>query len=78
MRKLEQERKEKREENVIETAEIIIAKNRNGEIDEVKVQFNAPFVRFEDRASERETSYQPTNTKMDLPDNPDSIDVVQI
>lgn len=78
VRKLEQERKEKREENVIETAEIIIAKNRNGEIDEVKVQFNAPFVRFEDRASERETSYQPTNTKMDLPDSPDNIDVVQI
>lgn len=78
IRKLEQERNEKKKENIIETAEIIIAKNRNGEIDEVKVQFNAPFVRFEDILREREISYQPTNTKMDLPDNPNDIDVVPI
>lgn len=75
IRKLEQERIEKRRENTIENAEIIIAKNRNGEVDEVRVQFNAPFMRFEDRASEREISYQPTNTKMDLPDDIETVKI---
>lgn len=35
-------------ERDIEPAEIIVAKNRNGEVKRVKIQFNKPFIRFED------------------------------
>ena len=42
-------------------AEIIIAKNRNGETKEVRIQFNKAFTRFENIASgEQIQSYVPT------------------
>lgn len=44
----------------IENAEIIVAKNRNGETKEVFIQFNKRYTRFENTSSEKESSYVPT------------------
>lgn len=48
------------EDKLIEKAEIILAKNRNGETKNIKIQFNKQFIRFEEISQESETSYQPT------------------
>lgn len=52
------------EQSIIHEAEIIIAKNRNGETKDVKIQFHSTYIRFEDKASEKEIAYMP-NTKFD-------------
>ncbi len=44
----------------IESAEIIIAKNRNGETRDISIQFNKRYTRFENISTEKETSYTPT------------------
>ena len=44
----------------IESAEIIIAKNRNGETRDISIQFNKRYTRFENISMEKETSYTPT------------------
>ncbi|PAF44317.1 replicative DNA helicase [Helicobacter sp. 11S02596-1] len=59
----EDELKRQREANHqggIEPAEIIVAKNRNGETSTVKIQFNKAYTRFEDIANESEIPYTPT------------------
>ena len=50
-------------EREIEPAEIIIAKNRNGEIGNVEIQFNKKFTRFEDKPEEY--SHEMTQTRID-------------
>lgn len=45
------------EEREIEPAEIIVAKNRNGEVKKVKIQFNKPYIRFEDIAKDSEEDH---------------------
>lgn len=50
-------------EREIEPAEIIIAKNRNGEIGSVEIQFNKKFTRFEDKPEEY--SHEMTQTRID-------------
>ena len=62
----ESEAKKQREEIMkarqkdIESAEIIIAKNRNGETRDISIQFNKRYTRFENISMEKETSYTPT------------------
>lgn len=43
-----------------EKAELILAKNRNGEVRTIKIQYRGIYTRFEDIATEGETSYIPT------------------
>ena len=51
-------------ERDIEPAEIIVAKNRNGEVKKVKIQFNKPYIRFEDVANQdEEDSFSPKDLK---------------
>ncbi|PAF42690.1 replicative DNA helicase [Helicobacter sp. 11S03491-1] len=57
----------------IEPAEIIVAKNRNGETNTIKIQFNKAFTRFEDIAHESEIAYTPTKI-----DNDSSVYAVNI
>lgn len=45
-------------EREIEPAEIIVAKNRNGEVKPVKIQFNKKFIRFEEPSLEEERDYK--------------------
>lgn len=45
-------------EREIEPAEIILAKNRNGEVKSVKVQFNKKCIRFEEPSIEEERDYK--------------------
>ncbi|WP_027327570.1 replicative DNA helicase [Helicobacter pametensis] len=45
-------------ERDIEPAEIIVAKNRNGEVKPVKIQFNKKFIRFEEPSFEEERDYK--------------------
>ena len=52
--------------NTIEKAEIIIAKNRNGAVDTIKVQYNKPLTRFEDKADERDEAYATTITRLEI------------
>lgn len=47
-------------QNNTESADIIIAKNRNGETREIQIQFNKRLVRFNDIAKESEVAYGPT------------------
>ncbi|CCF81632.1 hypothetical protein HBZS_120830 [Helicobacter bizzozeronii CCUG 35545] len=49
--------------NGVEDAEIILAKNRNGSIGTIKVGFNKAYTRFEDRI-EQEGDQKPTNMNM--------------
>ncbi|TLD97766.1 replicative DNA helicase [Helicobacter jaachi] len=49
----EKDFKPEHQEREIEPAEIIIAKNRNGEIGSVDVQFNKRYTRFEDKPDEQ-------------------------
>ncbi len=44
----------------IEKAEIIVAKNRNGETRDINIQFNKKIVRFENPADGQESVYTPT------------------
>lgn len=62
--------------NTIEKAEIIIAKNRNGAVDTIKVQYNKPLTRFEDKADERDEAYATTITRLEI--NTDKVDTIQI
>lgn len=65
---IEQERKLKEELKKLETndvsdAEIVIAKNRNGEVRDVKIQFSKRFTRFEnktEKSNSEEREYQAT------------------
>lgn len=50
-------------ERDIEPAEIIVAKNRNGEVKHVKIQFNKPFIRFEDISTNTEEQFDPKDYK---------------
>lgn len=45
-------------ERDIEPAEIIVAKNRNGEVKTVKIQFNKKYIRFEEPSLEEERDYK--------------------
>lgn len=45
-------------EREIEPAEIILAKNRNGEVKSIKVQFNKKCIRFEEPSIEEERDYK--------------------
>lgn len=45
-------------EREIEPAEIIVAKNRNGEVKNVKIQFNKKYIRFEEPSLEEEKDYK--------------------
>ncbi|MDO7253492.1 replicative DNA helicase [Helicobacter cappadocius] len=47
-----------------ESAELILAKNRNGEVRSIKIQYRGIYTRFEDIAQEVESSYSPT--KIDI------------
>ncbi|PAF54285.1 replicative DNA helicase [Helicobacter sp. 13S00482-2] len=47
-----------------EPAELILAKNRNGEVRSIKIQYRGIYTRFEDIAQESESSYTPT--KIDI------------
>ena len=63
----------------IEPAEIIIAKNRNGETKTIRIQFNKPFIRFEDVASGvRELPYEATQAKIDVSPDVAPVQVVPI
>ncbi|MBR2495250.1 replicative DNA helicase [Helicobacter sp.] len=63
----------------VEPAEIIIAKNRNGETKTIRIQFNKPFIRFEDVANgARELSYEPTQAKIDVSTDVAPVQVVPI
>lgn len=53
------------EEREIEPAEIIVAKNRNGETKTVHIQFRKKFMRFENPEEPLDSNYQPT--KMEYP-----------
>ncbi|MCE3046826.1 replicative DNA helicase [Helicobacter kayseriensis] len=57
-RKENQEYKSQFVEREIEPAEIIVAKNRNGEVKTVKIQFNKKFIRFEEPSLEEERDYK--------------------
>ena len=76
-KKLEKEMYEQDKQNKIEPAEIIVAKNRNGEIGTIRIQFNKPYTRFEERIRNDEKDYTPTNTKLDSADSP-TIQIVQL
>ncbi|GAD19847.1 replicative DNA helicase [Helicobacter fennelliae] len=76
-KKLEKEMYEQDKRNKIEPAEIIVAKNRNGEIGTIRIQFNKPYTRFEERIRNDEKDYTPTNTKLDSADSP-TIQIVQL
>ncbi|WP_095296630.1 replicative DNA helicase [Helicobacter sp. 12S02232-10] len=58
---------ERRNRNSVVPVEIIVAKNRNGEANTVKIQFNGPYTRFEDIAMETETAYTPTKITDESP-----------
>ncbi|PAF47270.1 replicative DNA helicase [Helicobacter sp. 12S02634-8] len=58
---LRRSKEESSKKGAIEPAEIIVAKNRNGEIGTIKIQFNGTYTRFEDIASETEVSYTATS-----------------
>ncbi|WP_121022524.1 replicative DNA helicase [Helicobacter vulpis] len=67
------QRKEEFHQNQgVEDAEIILAKNRNGEIGTIKIAFNKPYTRFEDRI---ETSNEEKSTHLTLPPPQDPIDM---
>ncbi|RDU69509.1 replicative DNA helicase [Helicobacter cholecystus] len=51
------------QEREIEPAEIIVAKNRNGEVKHIKIQFNKPFIRFEDISVNLEENFDPKDYK---------------
>lgn len=51
------------QEQEIEKAEIIIAKNRNGEIGTVEIQYNKRYTRFEDKPDEN--VHEETHTRID-------------
>lgn len=60
----ERDFKPEHEERAIEPAELIIAKNRNGETGTIEILFNKPYTRFEDKPEEhghemRETRFDP-------------------
>lgn len=77
--KLRAKLNELREKDIEENVEIIIAKNRNGETRSIRIQFNKPFIRFEDKAKAQEFSYEPTIAKGDIGDiGGDNIDIVPI
>lgn len=60
----------------VEQAEIIVAKNRNGETNTVKIQYKKIYTRFEDIASEGVgTSFTPTKI---IDNSSDSINMIQI
>ncbi|MCH5313285.1 MAG: replicative DNA helicase [Helicobacter sp.] len=64
--KLKKEGKEKdfkpeHQEREIEPTEIIIAKNRNGEVKTIEIQFNKRFTRFEDKPREAEYEMRETS-----------------
>ncbi|WP_104695736.1 replicative DNA helicase [Helicobacter salomonis] len=70
VKKLEAQFNAQKQENFrqnqgVEDAEIILAKNRNGDIGTIKVAFNGAYTRFEDRIDapqreEKETNFTPT------------------
>lgn len=77
VKKLEEAFLAREREHTIEPAEIIIAKNRNGETGTVDIQFNKPFIRFEDKEKPQELNYAPTDTRIES-DNSDVIETIQI
>ncbi|RDU60754.1 replicative DNA helicase [Helicobacter marmotae] len=59
----EKDFKPEHQEREIEPTEIIVAKNRNGEVKTIDIQFNKRFIRFEDKP--REMEHDMTETSID-------------
>lgn len=62
------------EHTIIHDAEIIVAKNRNGETKDIKIQFNSQFMRFENKTWETEVEYKP----FDIKNSEKNIEIVNI
>ncbi|WP_334091306.1 DnaB-like helicase C-terminal domain-containing protein, partial [Helicobacter typhlonius] len=62
----EKDFKPEHQEREIEPAEIIIAKNRNGEVKTIEIQFNKRFTRFEDKP--REPEYDTSGGSINIED----------
>ncbi|WP_163555381.1 replicative DNA helicase [Helicobacter suis] len=54
----------------IEQAELILAKNRNGDIGTVKILFNKAYTRFEDPIESQDGEYKPTTFYQETPQVP--------
>ncbi len=57
----EKDFKPEHEEREVEPTEIIVAKNRNGEVGTIEIQFNKRFIRFEDKPKKQEYDMSETS-----------------